>query len=390
MTYSSPIPLIRSVRFDRMLRVAAVLLIATALLQGCTRPAAAPQKPDLSAVPPLPRPDRSAEVQAELRRKRAEEARQANAAAEAAANTPASQNMRDYLRSIEGSLIARGKLRSDDGSALGPITPEQLTENFIQTVLRDEYTRQGDRLIAASQSAPLRRWEMPVRMQIEYGASISPAQRSRIGADIGRFAGRLQSATGHPVTITKAQGNFHIFILSEDERRQIGPRLNAVLPGIPATDVTALGNLAPQIYCTVFAYSRGNGASYVQAVALIRSELPPRLMLSCIHEELAQGMGPANDSPTVRPSIFNDDEEFALLTRHDELLLKILYDPRLRPGMQEAEARPIILQIARELLAPQSVEAATPPATAATAPATAGLPAAVPIITATTVEETAV
>ena len=47
----------------------------------------------------------------------------------------------------------------------------------------------------------------------------------------------------------------------------------------------------------------------------------------------------------------NDDEEFAYLTRHDELLLKILYDSRLRPGMTEAEARPIVLQIARELLA---------------------------------------
>lgn len=75
-------------------------------------------------------------------------------------------------------------------------------------------------------------------------------------------------------------------------------------------------------------------------------------MLSCIHEELAQGMGPANDSRTARPSIFNDDEEFAFLTWHDEMLLSILYDRRLRPGMFEAEARPIVLDIARELLTP--------------------------------------
>lgn len=308
----------------------------------------------ISAVAPLPRPDDTIR-QAQLRRERAHQARLASAAAEAAANTPASSNMRTYLANIESALIARGKLRTDDGSSLGQITPEQLTENFIETVLHDEYTRDGDRLIAVSQSAPLRRWEMPVRMQIEYGASISPAQRSRITGDIRAFATRLQQATGHPVTITPSQGNFHIFVLSEDERRSAGPRLTGSVPGIPATDINALTNLAPQIYCTVFAYSRGNGSSYVQAVALIRSELPHRLMLSCIHEELAQGMGPANDSPIARPSIFNDDEEFALLTRHDELLLKILYDPRLRPGMLEAEARPVVLQIARELLAGQSV-----------------------------------
>ncbi|WP_372802367.1 DUF2927 domain-containing protein, partial [Paracoccus seriniphilus] len=46
----------------------------------------------------------------------------------------------------------------------------------------------------------------------------------------------------------------------------------------------------------------------------------------------------------------NDDEEFALLTRHDELLLQILYDPRLRPGMTAAEATPIVRSIATELL----------------------------------------
>jgi hypothetical protein len=74
------------------------------------------------------------------------------------------------------------------------------------------------------------------------------------------------------------------------------------------------------------------------------------MRLSCIHEELAQGMGLANDSPQARPSIFNDDEEFALLTRHDELLLRMLYDPRLSPGMTPAEAAPIARQIAAELM----------------------------------------
>ena len=63
-----------------------------------------------------------------------------------------------------------------------------------------------------------------------------------------------------------------------------------------------------------------------------------------------QGLGLANDSPQARPSIFNDDEEFGLLTRHDELLLRILYDSRLSPGMTEEEARPVVEIIAAELL----------------------------------------
>ncbi len=71
---------------------------------------------------------------------------------------------------------------------------------------------------------------------------------------------------------------------------------------------------------------------------------------ACIHEELAQGMGLANDSPGARPSIFNDDEEFALLTTHDELLLRMLYDTRLQTGMEPSVAAPIARQIAREYL----------------------------------------
>lgn len=329
------------------------LPLALALLAGLA--ACADQPPPETAPPPAEAPPPAAEPpppptdQASLRRERAENARQAADRAETAAASPASSNMRDYLAGTERALIARGLLRTDDGSDIA-LTPERLAEDFIQVALYDEYLRQGGKLVAQPTPAPLRRWQQPVRLQLEFGDSVAPAQRARDRTEIGAFAARLQRASGHPVALTGASGNFLVLVLNEDERRAIGPRLSSLLPGIPEGDIAALRDLAPQNYCTVFAYSNGNSPSYAKAVALIREELPPRLRRSCVHEELAQGMGLANDGPRVRPSVFNDDEEFAYLTRHDELLLKILYDPRLRPGMTEAEARPIVLQIARELL----------------------------------------
>uniref|UniRef100_UPI0035139E9E DUF2927 domain-containing protein n=1 Tax=Cognatishimia sp. TaxID=2211648 RepID=UPI0035139E9E len=86
----------------------------------------------------------------------------------------------------------------------------------------------------------------------------------------------------------------------------------------------------------------------LSAVAVVRAEHPDLLRRSCYHEEIAQGLGIVNDSPFARPSIFNDDDEFALLTSHDEALLNMLYDPRLRIGMSASEARPIIQILARE------------------------------------------
>ena len=67
-------------------------------------------------------------------------------------------------------------------------------------------------------------------------------------------------------------------------------------------------------------------------------------------EELAQGLGLANDSPYARPSIFNDDDEFATLTRQDELFLKILYHPQLQPGMSIETAQPIVQKLAKAFM----------------------------------------
>jgi hypothetical protein len=103
-------------------------------------------------------------------------------------------------------------------------------------------------------------------------------------------------------------------------------------------------------YCLVFAWDPDDDGAYEKAVAVIRAEHPDLLRLSCYHEEMAQGMGLSNDSPDARPSVFNDDEEFALLTPHDEALLRILYDPRLRPGMTAEEAMPIVRAIAEEIV----------------------------------------
>ena len=58
----------------------------------------------------------------------------------------------------------------------------------------------------------------------------------------------------------------------------------------------------------------------------------------------------ANDIQAASPSIFNDDDEFALLTSQDELLLQMLYDPRLKQSMSLEEASPIAHIIARELV----------------------------------------
>ena len=268
--------------------------------------------------------------------------------------SPESQAVRAYYTQVAQTLEGQGLLRQDVAPRDAPFGTRQLVDNFIHVALYDEYSNRGGTFVAAQTASRLRRWEVPVRMSVEFGPSVPMAQRRADRAAISAYAGKLARASPHPVQVTPTGGNFNILVLNEDERRAAGPRLQQLVPGIDRASLQAITDLAPTTFCVVFAFSEGAAPNYSRAVAVIRGEHPDPLRLSCIHEELAQGMGLANDYPRARPSIFNDDEEFALLTRHDELLLQILYDPRLRPGMTEAEARPIVEQIAAELMGADS------------------------------------
>lgn len=323
-------------------------LMLSLLLAGC---ADKREKDDGVAPPPVTKPepaDPEGPTQTEIREARAERNRIANRVAATSTNA-VSQSKQNYYAEVERKLLDDNRLRLDRIPIDAPIDAETLTQNFIRIALHDEYDSNGRRM-ADGTSAPLRRWQQPVRVDLEFGPSSNTALKREIRSEVAAFADRLENLTGQNVELTDEVGNFTILVLSDDERRTSGSRLPALAPGMPAQDIAALRDLSPDIYCSVFAYSKGSSSSYAHAVAMIRTELPPLLRLSCIHEEMAQGMGLANDSPKARPSIFNDDEEFALLTRHDELLLQILYDSRLRPGMTEAEAAPIVREIAGELL----------------------------------------
>lgn len=263
--------------------------------------------------------------------------------------------LHDYYTRIEDGRLARGLMRRDGGGPDTPFTPAMLVENFVRVALYDEYQVAAGRVIARETPSQLRRWQGPVRMRLEFGADVPEEIVQKDRADVTAYAARLARLTGHPVSVTTGRSaNFHVLVLTEAERRAAGPRLRELVPGIDDLSVRIITSMPRETFCLVIAFSRGGGSTYTDAIAVVRAEHPDLTRLSCYHEELAQGLGLPNDSPHVRPSIFNDAKEFALLTTHDEHLLRILYDPRLRNGMRAAEARPIVRQIVAELTGGES------------------------------------
>jgi hypothetical protein len=256
-----------------------------------------------------------------------------------------------YYARLEADLRARGLLRTDAAPADAPFDAAALARSFETVALSSEAVNRAGRLVRQSASFPLQRWEDPVRMALYAGPGVPADLARRDRTTVETLALRLRRATGHPIAVTTEAPNFHVILVTEAERRALGPRLVELAPGVPPSIVNAVVNLARTEYCAVFALEGGaRPNTYRAAVAVIRAELPDLLRRSCLHEEIAQGLGLANDDPMARPSVFNDDEEFALLTRLDDLLLRMLYDPRLTPGLTADQARPLVTAIAAELL----------------------------------------
>jgi hypothetical protein len=262
-----------------------------------------------------------------------------------------SRSFARYYASVEERLRGDGLLRTDGGGPDTPFTARDLAENFERIALYDEYALSGGRFVERQTPSRLRRWDQPVRLQPHFGPMVDEEQRATDRAQLSGFAARLARVTGHQVRTVRSNGNFHVLYINRDTQREVGDLVRSLVPGIGAATVAEIERLPRFTFCSVYAFSEaGGGSTYVAAIAIIRDEHPPLLRRSCVHEEIAQGLGLPNDSPAARPSIFNDDEEFALLTRHDELLLRILYDERLEPGMEPDEARPIVREIAEELV----------------------------------------
>ena len=251
-----------------------------------------------------------------------------------------SEALRAYYAQVQASLLTQGLLRGDGGGPDTPFDADTLVRNFQTIALFEEYATVGGRIVARQTASRLHRWDMPVRIECRIRRR-DPARcatprppRDRTLCDpplAGHWTIPFPSPTASRIST---------FSLSTNGRAAPSGRdLGEIIPGIDAASISAVTDLPRSTYCLVFACDPGDDGTYAKAVAVIRAEHPDMLRLSCIHEEMAQGLGLSNDSPKARPSIFNDDEEFGLLTSHDEALLSMLYDPRLQTRHDRRRSR---------------------------------------------------
>ncbi len=261
-----------------------------------------------------------------------------------------------FYADVQGELTASGRMRLDTAPADAPYGVDDLVRNFERIALFDEYTDVGGRFVHRESPALLRKWDQPVRVGVVIGPSVPRELAARDRAEIAAFTARLARLTGLDMKMTNGpEANFLVMIMASSEQRMAAEAAAAQFPDFQPAVLGALDGAPVDTFCTAYAFAEpGRASAYAAVLVLIRAEHPPLTRASCVHEEMAQAMGLPNDSPDARPSLFNNSLEFAFLTDHDEILLRMLYDPRLRPGMTVAEVRPLLPAIARDAMAAEA------------------------------------
>lgn len=107
------------------------------------------------------------------------------------------------------------------------------------------------------------------------------------------------------------------------------------------------GKLDPRAPCSTLLFDR-HFVIYRAEIRIAPAE--PAQRRHCLVEELAQAMGLANDSRRLPGSIFNDQSDGKRLSPWDGLMLRVLYDPALQPGMSRYEAMPIVRRLIARLV----------------------------------------
>jgi hypothetical protein len=241
------------------------------------------------------------------------------------------------------ALRANGKLSIETAPTRAPYDAADLVRNFERVALHHE----ADATMPGGEENwnqnPVMRWHGPLNYAL-FGAAATPEDR----AETARLMSRISALTGLEITETEDDANFLILITAPEDRDGFSADLISFSPALAQT--FDFWRRTPEVICVDNnLFSRDDGNQIVAALVVIGSETTGLLRQACLHEEIVQALGLANDHPDVRPSIFNDDGEFALLTEHDEHLLRILYDPRLEPGMTVDQAMPIVRRIVAEI-----------------------------------------
>jgi len=213
-------------------------------------------------------------------------------------------------------------------AASGSFSTEELLAGFEKTVFGLEYRSWSWR------PYQVKKFTRPVRFYVHNLSSRDRKQTvHRFIREIGHRIGGLTT----DLAADPAAANFEVYVVDRAQyervvKKDIYKNDRAKVPG----------------RCLVRVVSGRNGIK--RSAAVIVSDEGEFLFKRCLVEELLQGLGPMNDDEDLIHSVFNDSSRHSRFTVFDQIILNMLYDPRIKPGMsmkQTKQILPLVLRDAR-------------------------------------------
>lgn len=182
------------------------------------------------------------------------------------------------------------------------------------------------------------RFETPVTVRLT-GTPTASMQR-----DLTRLLSRLQREAGIDIRqIPEGQANITIEAVSQKQIHRILPNAACfVVPNASSLEEYRRDRRKAKSSWTELRNRERLGI-------FIPYDVSPQEMRDCLHEELAQALGPLNDLYHLPDSVFNDDNIHTVLTGFDMLILRAAYAPELRTGMTREQVAAVIPDVLSRL-----------------------------------------
>lgn len=238
---------------------------------------------------------------------------------------------------VAASFAASGRKAAPAGSFEGApaeythFSSAELTRGFLALAF-------GSDLRIGARPRGIRRFDRPIRVRIMSAGSVN---RSAAMARVVEEYARKVPALRVSIARDARRGDIELRLIDEENFKT---ELTAEFGAKVANDFVARTD--PQCMTSVKSDSTGE---IVRAVSFIIVDQGDDVFLDCAYHELLHAFGLSNHDQRNQWTTLNQNRMVGYLTVYDRLLLTLLYDPRIEPGMTRKQVRAVLPRVITDL-----------------------------------------
>lgn len=231
-----------------------------------------------------------------------------------------------------GTMAPTAVVNAQSAPTSGTLSVDGLVHNFDAVVFGQAGTRAANAFVV--------KWpQETVTLALEEPhARIDPAMSKKLLGMVKEHVAQISKLTGKKFmgVHDAATADIRLFFVHRADMGKIyGPNID---PKAVEAGAKAGGCYSIRWRRTV--------SELFKVITVVNADRDPALTDSCLLRELTQSMGLPHNSNAMRPSIFSRDDHPRMLSVADQVLIRTLYDPRMKAGMKRDAA----LKMARTII----------------------------------------